>query len=474
MDRWRILGLATLASVVFLAGLFLVAEAGRARLREATEQMQAAMGRRILVGELRQRIAESALATRSFLLTGRAEYLEPLKTSGRDIDRIAETFMASYAHEPAGIAQTARQMRYLAGMQSGATLSLLALYGSQGPAAARELAQAQAPVVDPLQQFLPVAEKLERYEMQRVRDTRVNWERQQRLARRLALAGAITNIVLVLSASLTAYAALRRHREGMDQIARRRDELEVEAATRAAELNEVYGHLQTVQEQERSRLARGLHDELGGLLLAARMDVSWLRQHAQQGDPEALAARIDRVLDVLDQGIDLKRRVIEELRPTLLDNMGLLAAIRWQVDEACARGPLQGTCHFPAEEPPVAPRTAIALFRVVQEALTNVQKHAQANHVDVSLETTADHVMLAIVDDGLGIGEDEFGKSPAHGLAGMKHRIVALGGTLTVGRAPGGGTEVRAIVPRGEAEAAPPGGGEPRRATVSRMMGRLT
>jgi signal transduction histidine kinase len=475
MERWRIFGLTTLACVVFLASLFLIAEAGRARLRDASEAMQAAMARRILVGELRQQVAESALGLRGFLLTGRAEYIRPLRTSSRAIDRTAAAFVASYAGEPAQVGETARQLRYLAGMQAGATLSLVALYNSRGVAAARELARAQSPADDPLARFLAVADKLEQYEVARVAATRSNWQREQRIARDLALAGTLVTIALVASASLMAFAALRRHRDGMAQVAQRKDELELEAVTKAAELSEVYGHLQTLQEQERSRLARGLHDELGGLLLAARMDVTWVKQHARDALPEALTARIDRILDVLDQGIDLKRRVIEELRPTLLDNMGLLAAVRWQADETCKRGRLRCNCHFPPEEPDVSADTAIALFRVVQEALTNVHKHAEASRVDLSLDVAADHVLLAIVDDGRGIDDAGSHKVQAHGLAGMKHRIVALGGTLTVGRTPEGGTEVRAIVPRGSSGDARNGkAAGPPLATVSRMMGRLS
>jgi signal transduction histidine kinase len=271
-------------------------------------------------------------------------------------------------------------------------------------------------------------------------------------------------------AAAVATGALWRHRERLRQVERRRDALEREAASRAEELNEVYGHLQAMQEQERSRLARGLHDELGGLLLAARMDVTWVKQHAQDAEPAAVAARIDRILDVLDQGIDLKRRVIEELRPTLLDNMGLAAALRWQVDEFCERAQLRRSCRFPAQEPEVTPRTAIALFRVLQEALTNVQKHARAAHVAVTLDDAADELRLSIVDDGIGIGADALQGTRSHGLAGMKHRIASLGGTLTVTATPVGGTEVRAVVPRsavGDATSPP-------RASVSRMMGRPT
>lgn len=472
MGRWRLYGLITVLSVVFLASLFLMAEAGRSRLREASEQMQAATARRILVGELRQQVAEAALATQSFLLTGRPGYLEPLQTSGEDINRTAETFVQGYADEPPEIAQAARQLRYLAGVQAGATLSVIALYGSQGPVAARGLARTQAGGEDSLRRFIDLAGRLERYEAARVAATRSQWHREYRLGRWLGLAGALVNVVLVLSASAMAFGALRRHREGLEQIARRRDALESEAASRAAELNEVYGHLQTVQEQERSRLARGLHDQLGGLLLAARMDATWLRQHSGDAERTAFAARLDRLLDVLDQGIDLKRRVIEELRPTLLDNMGLTAAIRWQVDEICERAQLRCEYHFPVTEPEVAPRTAIALFRVVQEALTNVQKHARASRVDVTLEPAVDCLLLSIVDNGVGIDAEACNRAQSHGLAGMKHRIVALGGTLTVSATPEGGTEVRAIVPReaqtGDTPPAPP------RASVSRMMGRLT
>jgi signal transduction histidine kinase len=474
MERWRIFGLTTLLCVAFLASLFLIAEAGRVRLRDASESMQAALARHILVGELRRQVAESALRTRSFVLTGRPEYLHSLRTSSRDINRTADAVVTSYVDEPAGAAETARQLRHLAGMQAGATLSLVSLYTSRGAAAARELARAQAPPVDPLERFIAASDELERYERTRVTQTRANWYREQRQARQLALAGTLVTIVLVLSASLMALAALRRHREGMAQVERRKDELEHEAKHRAAELSEVYGHLQTVQEQERSRLARGLHDELGGLLLAARMDVTWVKQHAHDAPPAALAARIERVLDVLDQGIDLKRRVIEELRPTLLDNMGLLAAIQWQADETCKRGRLRCTCHFPAQEPAVDAQTAIALFRVVQEALNNVHKHADASRVDITLEIAADHVLLAIVDDGRGIGAGVVGKSQAHGLAGMKHRVVALGGTLTVGNSPEGGTEVRAFVPRGPVDRPRVTSPEARASagSVSRLTGR--
>jgi len=448
MERWRNVALATLLSVVFLAGLFVVAEAGRARLRTASEEMQAAMSRRILLAEFREHVTEAALAYRSFLATGRPEYLATIGPAGRGINALAEQLVAGFSAEQPSAGMAARQLRYLAGVQTGAMMSVVTLYSTSGLDAARELAHAQKPASDPIVQLLNTGEQLERYQERRVQQTHANWEREVTLVRNLAAAGTAINVLVVLCAGLLVGTALRRHRQGMTQLARRKDELEVEATTRAAELNEVYGHLQTVEEQERSRLARGLHDELGGLLLAARMDVSWLRQHAGDGEAAVLRTRLERLLDVLDQGIDLKRRIIEQLRPTLLDNVGLLAAIRWQVDESCGRAGLEHECVFPPVEPQVSSGVAIALFRVTQEALDNVQKHADAQHVLVTLEATPSHYVLSIADDGRGIDTASADDPHARGLAGMRHRMNAIGGSLWVGAAPAGGSEVRAMVPR--------------------------
>lgn len=447
MDRWRLFGPATLLVVLFLACLFLVTEAGRVRMHVASEEMQRALSRQIMLGELRERIAEAGLAYQSFLITANPEALEPLRTAGVRINDAADAMVASYLVEPPAIADTARKLRYLAGVQTGAMMTTIRIYASQGPDAALRLARTEDGSADPVSQVLGVAEQLEQYETIRMRETRANWVSETQAVRRLAAIATIANIVLVASAMLMARAVHLRHRELTDSVARQRDALEIEATARAAELNEVYGRLQTVQEMERSRLARGLHDELGGLLLAARMDVTWLAHH-ETADQDARQMRLRRVLDVLAQGIDIKRRVIEELRPTLLDTMGLVAALRWQLQETCGRGGVRCAGHFPEVEPVVDPRTAIALFRVVQEALTNVVKHAYARHVDVTLEVSDSHILLVVADDGQGLAQTDMSQPLAHGLAGMKHRIAAVGGTLKTGVSPTGGAEIRALVPR--------------------------
>lgn len=448
MERTRLFAVTTLLAVLFLLCLFLVAEAGRSRMQDASEAMQRTLERQILLGDLREDIAESALAYRSYLLTGQRQLLEAVRDAGTRVNARADQLLVRYRREPGVIQQSANQLRYLAGVETGVMAATLQVYAAQGADVAQRVARAQYQRSDPLLHVLRIAGELKRYEAARLREARANWEREASLARRLAITATIANILLVASAMLLAHAAYRRHRESMRLVAQRRDELEVEARARAAELNEVYGRLQTVQEHERSRLARGLHDELGGLLLAARMDVTWLLRHVTDANIETRLGRLRRVQDVLDQGIDLKRRVIEELRPTLLDNMGLVAALRWQLDEACGRAGLQCRGHFPEAEPVVEPDTAIALFRVLQEALTNVLKHAQARRVDVTLDVTDTHVRLIVADDGRGIAHADLSRAQTHGLAGMRHRVAAVGGTLQIGRPVGGGTEIVALAPR--------------------------
>ena len=150
---------------------------------------------------------------------------------------------------------------------------------------------------------------------------------------------------------------------------------------------------------------------------------------------------------MLDQGIELKRRVVEELRPTLLDTMGLLAALRWQSEETCRRAELRCTERFPDEEPPFNRAGAIALFRVVQEALANVAKHARASEVEIALELTDRDVVVTVQDNGVGAASEDLTRPRSHGLAGLRHRIQMLGGRFDITSAPNRGTTVRVQVP---------------------------
>jgi signal transduction histidine kinase len=258
----------------------------------------------------------------------------------------------------------------------------------------------------------------------------------------LSAVAVILNVILVAVAAGLIYRHLHRRALQTAELRTQKQRLENEVAERTRELAELSTHLQSVSEREKADLARELHDELGGLLVGARMDISWAEQHLDPGDAD-LKQRLNRVQQNLAAGIDLKRRIIEELRPTLLDNVGFIAALRWQLKETCVRAGLKCNEYFPDEEPKLSADAAIALFRIAQESFASIIKLSAAKTVDVTLDIDDDTVVFRITDDGRGIS-DPSSDIDAHVLASMRHRVRALGGTFEVsGSAAGGVLDVR-------------------------------
>lgn len=212
---------------------------------------------------------------------------------------------------------------------------------------------------------------------------------------------------------------------------------------RAKELAELCTHLQNYVEKEKHELARRLHDDLGGLLTAAKMDLSWLQSRVEDA---TLRARLARLGSVLDEAMDLKRSVVEELRPSLLDHFGLPTALRAHVESACSKAGLE--CEVTMDETMESlPRsTAIALFRVVEEGLDNILRHAKAKRVRIALQNEDGRHVIRLSDDGLGIDLSDPSRS-RHGLTGMRHRIEALGGVFTIDSGARQGTTLTIAVP---------------------------
>jgi protein-histidine pros-kinase len=218
------------------------------------------------------------------------------------------------------------------------------------------------------------------------------------------------------------------------------DEL-VDARTR--ELSELATHLQELAEKERSDLARKLHDELGGLLTAAKMDLSWLQSRLEA---TPIQERLTQLGAVLDEAMDLKRRVVDELRPSLLDHFGLSTALRSYLDATCAKAGLTAEAELPDQAPAMPKDTAIALFRIAQEALTNAIRHAHATHVRLTLTEQPQRYVLTLSDDGRGFDVQQV-RAPSTGLSSMRQRVRSLGGQLSIDSGPGRGTSLRVEMP---------------------------
>ncbi|OYW38216.1 MAG: hypothetical protein B7Z35_07935 [Hydrogenophilales bacterium 12-61-10] len=197
--------------------------------------------------------------------------------------------------------------------------------------------------------------------------------------------------------------------------------------------------------EERAAIARELHDELGALLTAAKLDSDWIERKLPEETRALVAHRLARLRQSLASGIALKRRITNDLRPALLFDLGLIEALRVLAGEFNQGDELVLNLDLPENETQFAEDVALSVFRIVQEALTNIRKYAHAKQVDITLQIQAGVIDLTIKDDGVGFDTAQL-KLGRHGLAGIKHRVFAHGGKLTI-QSSASGTTLHAEVP---------------------------
>lgn len=222
--------------------------------------------------------------------------------------------------------------------------------------------------------------------------------------------------------------------------------LETTIAERTRDLSELSAHLIRVAEEEKARLARDLHDELGSSLTAIKLEVAYVAGKLKES-ASPLADRLQRAIDTLRGAFQLKRRLVEDLWPTMLEHLGLAAALRAHCSEFTLRTGIPCVVDI-AEELDLESGPSIALYRVAQESLTNIAKYAQASNVTLIVKQRRGEVTLEIGDNGIGIPEHAATQSRSYGLVGMRERISQLGGSFAISRRPGGrGTLVEALIP---------------------------
>jgi signal transduction histidine kinase len=201
--------------------------------------------------------------------------------------------------------------------------------------------------------------------------------------------------------------------------------------------------LHSAREEERTRVAREIHDELGQALTAIKIEFASLLRDL----PEGLAApRSQSILKILDQTLQSVQRIGTELRPGILDDMGLVAALEWAAEDFETRTGTKCQVSLPDVDIALDPEAATALFRIFQETLTNVARHADATQVDVLLGEENGNLILEVRDNGKGISDEELTAKTSLGILGMRERVLLLGGTLTISGAPEKGTTVRVLI----------------------------
>ena len=230
--------------------------------------------------------------------------------------------------------------------------------------------------------------------------------------------------------------------------AQRRRRAEQELLESRSQLRELSAYLQTVREKERTRIARELHDELGQALTAIRIGLGVMEaQHAMQQDE--WRSNVQALKDIADSTVETVQRIASDLRPSLLDELGLTAAIDWMLESFGARTGIAYEVRLPDAPLAVSTEAGTAIFRILQESLTNISRHSNATQAAVELKLAADTLMLKITDNGRGMERGSMSSDKSLGLIGMRERAYMLGGKLTIRSRKGMGTSIELQLPHG-------------------------
>jgi signal transduction histidine kinase len=431
------------AATIALAVLF---EAGAGRLRLASAAGVRSQTSLALAHEVFSLALDAESGLRGYLLTGRKIYLEQYNAALPVLDKQLQRLRAQTmeAGDDEQIARVGR-MNNLFGQVIAAMATSIALAERQGREAARSLFEADIgrKLIDDLRAQV---EAFDRAEQLRIARRNVEWDRDVELARAGMAFATLLELMLITIIFVLIIRDAKRRERAQAELVTHKQQLEATVAERTAALQRAYRDLQEVRENEKSKLARDIHDELGSILVALKMDASWVERRLARAEP-AVTEKLGRMLTTLDEGVAIKRRMIEELRPSLLDNLGLGAALEWQANEVCRRANLDCHVKIPENELPIAKEVAIALFRIVQEALTNVLRYANAKNLWLELAPAPGGARLTIRDDGVGLTAAVPDSKLSHGIPGMRERVISLGGEFSIHGVEGSGTTIEIFVP---------------------------
>ena len=265
-------------------------------------------------------------------------------------------------------------------------------------------------------------------------------------------AGAVDYIVKplrpeVLKSKIAVFVNLYRNNAMLTQEIRERMVAEEHLKASQQSLRALAAHLQSVREEEWTRIAREIHDQMAQALTGLKMDLAWITTRLPKGS-RALREKAQSMSGLIDATMDSVREIMSQLRPEVLDRLGLAAAISWQAGEFQRRSGIRCNVTLPAAELPVDHERSTALFRIFQELLTNVARHAAATRVDVAIRSEPDELVLTVADNGRGIDGEAANSPKSFGLMGVRERVLPFGGKVEISGVPGQGTAVKVALAR--------------------------
>ena len=439
--------LALLAALVLIG----INEAGYRESSDALDRIEQYTRTRNAVNRLLQHVLDAETGSRGYLLTGDPRYLEPYNAAASEIGQQLDRLRSAYAPETSDAgtlgALTLNVQRKLAEMDLSVRMR------QQGNEDAWKSVLLTDVGKEHMDAIRTQAGSLIDHASEGMAQAQAQIDQSLRMAR--------ADIAIVATAALLAFYLYLRQttrlklagEQQQAALQQERDQLEGQVRERTASLAQLATHLQQVREEERGHLARELHDELGALLTAAKLDVARLKSKLGPQLLPELAQRLQHLTETLNSGIALKRRIIEDLRPSSLANLGLTAALEILAREFSERSGIEVTASLESVELDEAAQ--LTVYRIVQESLTNVGKYAEATQVGVGVRAYSNHIEVEVRDDGKGF-DVRNAKPSTHGLAGMRHRVEAAGGRLTVSSHPGKGTRILASLPKAPAPATAP------------------
>lgn len=431
------------ACTLLVASVLAISEINYWRGRADIAEMSQRLDTQRRLQALLTAMVDAETAQRGYMLTGDERYLQSYRASGEASARLLDELRTQYRRDGEALDSYGEVSRAASAKLTELDLTIRLRRGGQLASAADVLStQIGREKMDAVRGGIA---QLMDHEAGRRRDVAQRWERMRQASRNgIALMSTMVMVACFLVLRQNAKAARERDAQRRELQAER-DALDATVARRTEDLERLASHLQNSREDERAKLARELHDELGAVLTAAKLDVAWLGAKLK-GHDVALLERLRALKSVLEDAIELKRRIIEDLRPSLLTNLGLVPALERLVEDHRQR--FDGTVRAAIEpDIEVCEDIALVVYRIAQEALTNVQKYARASTVEVTLRQLPRHLELRVSDDGVGFEASGVGAA-CHGLAGMRHRLLSIRGTLDVDTAPGRGTVITANVPR--------------------------
>lgn len=429
-------------AIVAVAGLIFITETSFHSSSNALADMEQVQRTRGTLNHLKQIILDAETGQRGYLLTGDERYLEPYNSAILQVNQQLDELRQIFAPYKEQLTEFGTLSRHLSRKLAEMDLSIR-MRRENNEDAWRFVLNTDVGKEN-MQAIREQTIKLDAVSIRNMEQARAQINQILLMSR---IGGSTLAIIALLAFYMFLLQARALHNAGIreqESLKRERDQLDLLVRERTATLAELATHLQNVREDERGHLARELHDELGALLTAAKLDVARLKSRLGTNQPEA-TERLQHLTTTLNSGIALKRRIVEDLRPSSLSHLGLVASLEILAREFEQRAELPITTDL--ENVDLGGSAQLTVYRLIQESLTNIGKYAEATKVTISLQNIDGYVSVEVHDNGKGFDLNAVNPG-SHGLIGMRHRVEAAGGQLTVTTSPLAGTKITAVLPK--------------------------